>query len=129
VDGRRADDELRKLVPGDADEAFKTLLVDGFIEEAGPAPERPASRPAAAPKPAEPVGDPKAFDNHRRAAVRMLNEAAGPAAETVAIRIEKCRTWDDLLPTLQLAQRAIGNAAGAAAAADFGRRFIDTRPG
>jgi hypothetical protein len=133
VDGRRADDELRKLVPGDADEAFRTLLADGFIEEAGPAPERAASRSAAAPaavsKPAAPAADPKAFDNHRRGAVRMLNEHAGPLAETVAIRIEKCRTWDDLLPALQMAQRTIANTAGAAAATEFGQKFIDTRPG
>jgi hypothetical protein len=139
VDGRRDDSELRKLIPGDPDETVKSLLEGGFIEAAGTMPEKPvrlAPAPNAAASPAGPSSqpgalaiDPKAFEQHRRGAVRMLNDKAGPMAESVAVKIEKCRNWNELLPALQLAQRAIANAAGSAAAAEFASKFIETPPG
>ncbi len=139
VDGRRDDVELRKLVPGDADEAFRTLLADGYVEAIEAAPERPAPRPAPAPtsaaapaaarpsEAAKPAAlDPKAFENLRRTAVRFLNDQTGPMGEGVAMRMEKARTMDELAPLLLLAQRSIANATGSGAAAEFGRRFIDS---
>jgi hypothetical protein len=133
IDGRRGDAELRKLVPGDCDEALRALLADGFIEAFEGAPERTAApRPAAVPpaeaEPSRPSFDPKAFEQHRRNAVRALNEALGPLGESVAVKLEKCRTWSELAPALQLAQRSIANAQGNAAAAEFGRRFVETVP-
>jgi hypothetical protein len=136
VDGKRNEAELRKLVPGDADEAFRVLLSDGFIETFEAAPERPALRPTLTPagdpardgEPSRPGIDPKAFEQHRRSAVRALNEALGPMGEGVAIKLEKCRTWSELGPALQLAQRSIANVQGDSAAADFGRRYVDTLP-
>ena len=184
VDGRRDDDELRKLVPGDPDDALRQLLEGGYVEPVE-APQRPAGRAGAASRPggltqpggftmpggltqpggltmpgaltqpggstlpsgltqpagltqpgglsrpaglAGPGSDPKAFEAHRRAAVRMLNEKAGPMAEAVAVKLEKCRDWNELLPALQLAQRALGNVAGSSAAKEFGRRFIESPP-
>jgi hypothetical protein len=140
VDGKRNEAELRKLVPGDADEAFRALLADGFIEAFETAPEKPAVRPGASPaatpsgdaardgEPSRPGIDPKAFEQHRRSAVRAINDALGPVGEVVAIKLEKCRTWSELAPALQVAQRSVANMKGEAAAAEFARRWIDTLP-
>jgi hypothetical protein len=143
VDGKRNEAELRKLVPADADEALRTLLADAFIEavevadkpaaRAAPAPAAaPAATPAGDPardgEPSRPAIDPKAFEQHRRSAVRTVNDALGPVGEVVAIKLEKSRTWSELTPALQLAQRSIANVKGDAAAAEFGRRYIDTLP-
>ena len=50
-------------------------------------------------------------------------------AEALAIRMEKCQDWEQLLPVLQLAQQVVRNVRGTAAAVDYASRFIDTPPG
>lgn len=129
VDGKRGDAELAKLIFAEPQQTLQTLLDDGFIEVAGSVvdvPVRPAApQPAAPPKPAP---NPKAFEQHRRAAVRSLNELVGPVGEAVAMKVEGARTWEQLLPALQLAQRVIANTRGAAAADEFGKGFIDAPP-
>jgi hypothetical protein len=144
VDGRRNDEVLAKMMPGDMTVALAALLDDGFIEVAGIVDTRDASRPAAATSiipppgaasatPAAPAARPAAttqtFEQRRRDVVRALTDLLGPVAEDLAMRIEKCKDWSRLLPELQLAQKVVRNARGATAAADFGARFIDTPPG
>jgi hypothetical protein len=129
VDGKRGDAELAKLIFAEPQQTLQTLLDDGFIEVAGTVvdvPARPAAPPPAAP--AKPAPNPKAFEQHRRAAVRSLNELVGPVGEAVAMKIEGARTWEQLLPALQLAQRVIANTRGGAAAEEFGKGFIDAPP-
>lgn len=125
VDGHRNDAELAKLIPGDPVASLQSLLADGFIDVAAiveqrsvPRTAEPAGRAASAP--------PAAFQQRRREALRALNDHLGPAAESLAIRMEKCEDWSHLVPVLQMAQQVLLTARGAAVAADFGSRFIDT---
>ena len=127
VDGHRNDSELAKLIPGDPVASLQTLLTDGFIEvvaiveqRAVPRAQEPADRPSVAATPAQP------FEQRRREAIRVLNDQLGPGAEVLAIRLEKCQDWSHMVPILQAAQQVLRTARGAAVAADFGNRFIDT---
>jgi hypothetical protein len=133
VDGRRSDDELRPLVAQQADEALATLLAQGFIEvlaelaqRPAPPPPQPAAvapaAPARAPAPASAAGG---FEAQRRSAVRALNDELGPGAETLAIRMERCRSADELRPLLATAVQTIGNLRGRSAAEAYAARFAD----
>ncbi len=125
VDGKRSDDELRSMLLQQPDETLATLLGQGFIElVAVTAPPREAPRPAAPqapPAPAKAAG--AEFEAQRRNAVRELNELLGPVAETLALRIEKTKTAEELRVQLGSAQQAIVNMRGAAAAQAFAARF------
>ena len=57
--------------------------------------------------------------------MRGLNDQLGPLAETLAIKIERARTADELRPLLATAVQIIGNARGRSAAADYAARFAD----
>jgi hypothetical protein len=131
VDGHRTDNELAALIGGDATQAFRTLLEEGFIEVASRVEERAAPRTApsaAGPGDAGKEFHPRAFERRQREAVHALTDQVGPLGEAVAMRLEKCHTWGELLPVLRLAHDVVRNTRGAAAAADFAQRFIDTPP-
>ncbi len=120
VDGRRRGVELQPLIQPDPEATLRALAEQGFIEAAEPAaPAVPAPRPATAARPAAVDG----FDSLRRDAVRQLNDLLGPAAETLAIRMERARTLEELRPHLASAVQAIGNLRGSAAAEAFTTRF------
>ena len=128
VDGHRTDADLAKLIPGDPVVSLQTLLDEGFIEVAATVEPRSAQRPPPAAETAGrgAVASSPGFEQRKREAIRALNDQLGPEAEGLAIRMEKCRDWNTLLPTLQIARQVLINARGAAAAADFGNRFIDS---
>ena len=128
VDGHRNDSELAKLIPGEPVSTLQSLLADGFIEVLAVVEQRSTAR---APTPQEPHGrspsvHSPAFEQRRRDAIRTLNDQLGPEGESLAIRMERCHDWGHLLPVLQTAQQVLRNARGAAVAADFGARFVDT---
>lgn len=120
VDGRRNLAELRPLIL-QPDETLAALAEQGFIEairEAAPPP--PAAAPAAA---AGAAGNPNDFEQTRRAAVRALNDLLGPAAESLAIKIEKARNLAELTPLLTQAAQSVANMRGRGAAEAFAKRF------
>jgi len=119
VDGKRSDDELRKLIMTDADGALKSLLDEGYVEIISTTPQKPA--PAAAPTPA--AGQ-RALDDVRRKAIRSLTEQVGPVAEAVAIKMEKAHNWEELRHSLEIAQDILRNTRGNTAANEFGERFL-----
>jgi len=136
VDGRRSDDDLRKLIPQQADESLQLLGEQGFIEiigitQAAPAavraplpaaaPAAPVSRPQALEQPSMP---PRDFAQTRAQAVRLFTDMVGPMAEALALKMEKARSPDELRPLVQTAQRIIGNTRGGQAASDYGTRFL-----
>ncbi len=136
VDAKRDAAALGTLVP-QADDLLAELLAQGFVEALpeGEAPPPPAPRPvASAPKPADapPAPVPKAttsvsgdFDTLRRNAVRALNDELGPAAETLAIRIERAHSMAELRPLLVQAAQAVANMRGRAAAEAYAAKFLE----
>lgn len=127
VDGKRDLAGLAALVPQQAEALLQELVTQGFVESfeaAGGAPAAPRAAPAAAPTtaaaPAPAVAD---FDKLRREAVRALTDAAGPAAETVALRMEKARTLEELRPLFGQAAQVLANMRGRAAAEAYAARF------
>ncbi len=122
VDGKRDADDLRALVTQQADECLQSLSEQGFIEAVGetvrngPVTAAPAS-PAAVPSPAIQV------DEMRRAAVRALNDALGPGAESLAVRMERAQTLQELQLLFAQAAKLLAAARGQAAASAFAARF------
>ncbi len=139
VDGRRSDADLRALIQLEADATLIGLLEGGYIEVVGSSPATPATAPAApagAPvaassaTPGATGGAPApisaaALADRRRLAVRYLTDNLGPVAEELALRVEKARTWAELLPALELGRNVLQTARGSAIAARFSALFID----
>jgi hypothetical protein len=131
VDGRRSDDELRKMIMLQADETLGALLAQGFIEVAGEV-EAPRPRPAAAPVahaagvpvPAVAAPSGKAFEQQRRGAVRAFTDLVGPMGEVLAMKMEKARSADELRPLLETARQIIANSRGGSSAAQFAERHL-----
>jgi len=128
VDGKRSDEELRKLIGPQADETLKGLLEQGLIEAVViTAPAKPAAKPAAtAGAPA--ASAPRSFESLRRDAVHELTELVGPLGELVAIKMEAARSAEELRPLIDLAASVIQNTRGSAAALEYTRRFLLTPP-
>ncbi len=128
VDGRRNAAELAKLIPQQAEETLAALLDQGFIEVVAGSPAAAAPAPVPMPAPAaRPQPRPAAldFDTRRRDAVRRLTDLVGPMGEALAMRMERCRSADELRPMLSVAAQIIANTRGQQAAADFSARFSD----
>ncbi len=152
IDGRRSDEDVRKLIPQYGDETLRLLDEQGFIEIIGITQDLPAARPMngaaaarpmngasaplpppaaapAAPPPAAPAISPREFEATRAQAVRLFTDMVGPMAEALAIKMERARSPDELRTLVQTAQRIIGNARGGQAAAEYGTRFLDSAGG
>ena len=80
----------------------------------------PSPTPMPAPAPAGPD-----FQSSRRAAARAVTDLLGPAAESVAMRIERARNPDELRAALTAAVQTVGNIRGRQAAEAFAARFAD----
>lgn len=148
VDGRRSDEELARLLP-QVQETLALLQAQGYIEMLAelaampPGPARAAAPaapgPGAAPSGFAPsdLGPPSSmpgpsstfnpetqprtrnFTLIQREAVRRLNDLLGPAAESLAIRMERCKSLDELRPLLVAARRMIASLRGEKAADDY----------
>jgi DNA-binding transcriptional MocR family regulator len=128
VDGKRDLAALSAMVPPPAQAALDELLAQGFVEQVpGAAPAAPgaAASSATAVAAAARVSSRSAaaLDTLRREAVRALNDAAGPAAEAVAMRLEKAQGAEELRPLIALAARTVANLRGRAAGEAYAERF------
>ena len=92
------------------------------LAKAPPPPSVTAPPPPPPPPPAA-LSPQAEFEKLRRDAVRALNDALGPAAETVAMRIEKARSMEELRPLLGQAAQAMNSMRGRAAAEAFAQKF------
>jgi hypothetical protein len=119
VDGKRDEDMLSSLIPGEAVHILGDLLSEGFIEVTHELP-MVASRPSAVSQ------TPRApsFDAMRRDIVRALTDSLGPAAEPTAIRIEKTKSMADLGPAIGQAVQLVRAIRGDSAANAFASRFV-----
>jgi hypothetical protein len=127
VDGKRADDELMRMIQTDPEETLASLLAEGFIEVLATLAARPPERkpvPASGAPPTHELAAGAAFDALRRDAVRQLNDHLGPAAETVAIKIERAKSMPELQPLLALGAQMLRDVRGAAVAEACAARFI-----
>ena len=130
VDGKRDSDDMKSLISQQAEESLQALLDQGFIESVGETVRAaaPAPAPAAAAAPAAPRVATPDFTVLRGSAVRALNDALGPAAESLAIRMERTRGLEELQPLLAQAVKLVANARGPAAAEAFAARFPSAAP-
>ncbi len=124
VDGKKSDVELAAML-GPTAEALQALAREGFIEAAAQVPAVPP--PAAAPARPAPVAAPapppvRDFEPRRRAVLRAFNDLVGPTGETLAIRIEKAKTLDEVRALFPQAVRLVELVRGRAAAEDFAAR-------
>ena len=91
IDGKRDTESLSSLIAGEADAILDSLLSEGFIavaREMPPVASR-SSEVSHAPRP-------PSLEALRRDVVRALNDALGPAAEGICLRIEKSKSMADL---------------------------------
>ena len=124
VDGKRDAEDLKALVTVQAEECLQALSEQGFIEAVGETVRNvPAPAVAAPAAPAYLASQAADVAGLRRAAVRALNDALGPAAESLAMRLERARTLEELRPLFAQGAKLMAAARGQAAAADFAERF------
>jgi hypothetical protein len=136
VDGRRTDDELAQMIFAEPRATLDSLRADGFIEAvaervvadlpASPAPESaavPPRRPASV-LPVAPAAASASPEALRREAVRYLNDQLGPAAEGIAMKLERAKSMSELRPLLVSAAQLLANVRGAATAQAFSDRFL-----
>ena len=109
IDGKRSAASLAAMAQ--AEECIAALHAQGLIEPAvvAEAPAEPV-RPRAASKPAAS----SSFESVRQLIVRELHDALGPAAETLAIRIERTRSADELRALLPQALQVVSAMRGRA---------------
>ena len=126
VDGVRSQAELGPLIGRDAANTLEELLSLGYIEVASvveTAPPKPPKSHATPATPAVPVSSETSFASFRAEAVRAFNDLVGPPGESLAMKMEKVTSRDQLAPLLQMAHQIITNARGAQAANEFKARF------
>ncbi|MFY7856471.1 MAG: hypothetical protein ACOVQT_10060 [Rubrivivax sp.] len=138
VDGQRQDEDLAKMLPGQALDTLQELLAGGFIEvamrtaaSAAPAAKAASAASAVPPAPVSPApvasapAAPRAapgeatFEQIRAEAVRRLLASVGPVAEDLAIRMERARDFDALKPMVLQARDTIAAVRGQQAASDY----------
>ncbi|WP_157451332.1 hypothetical protein [Caldimonas taiwanensis] len=133
VDGKRTDEELLRMIPGDGQELLQQLRDQGFIEVIAVTAQRSASNGA---KPADSVPPPTEssfgqgptgadFIALRQQAARFISEQLGPMGDDLAVRLEKAKAWADMKPVLTMAQRVLQDNRGPTTAEAFRIRFID----
>lgn len=127
VDGKRDGDELKLLVALHTDDALQALAAQGFIEAIG---ETVGLGTPAAPVSATPPATPPALFRPtidlamvRRQVVRAVNEQLGSSATSLALRIKKSRSAEELKPLVNQAVQLVAAARGRPAADAFATRM------
>lgn len=123
VDGKRSELELRPLLLQAPEETLAALVTQGFIEPVGSAP-----APAVVVPPMPTTGMrpmPVPLPTLQREAVRLLTDQVGPMAESVALRMERARSTEELRAAVLLGAQVIANTRGRQAAETYVARFAD----
>lgn len=122
IDGKRTVAELAPLArPGEIAVILEALETHGFVQPVDnvPAPAAPVETDA---EPADELADGRlaaSLEAVKRRAVRELSDRLGPDAEVMAVRIEQCRTPDELRQRLHEAERLVAGILGEAQGQDF----------
>lgn len=122
VDGKRTVGELAPLLrPGEIETVLTSLETQGYVQRVGG-----VETAASAHGPIGVALDPLTgeateertmvtLEEAKRRAVRALNDRLGPDAETMALRIEACKTSEELRERLKEAERLVAAVLGEAA--------------
>lgn len=130
IDGKRNDEELRKLIAAQAEETLQALQDEGFIEVASVTPDKPAAKStgaaagAAAPAVAAVGPEVRSPEESRRRAVRWITDRMGPLGDMVNMRIEAAKSPEELQAALLSARNVIRDQLGAARALEFQDEII-----
>jgi hypothetical protein len=130
IDGKRSIDELLPLVrPGELDGIVSQLEGSGLIQRAtiSGALDVPTINgrdsefafPSAGPQIDDRDASAMTLEEAKRRAVRELNDRLGPDADTLAIRIEQCRTIEEFRTRVREAERFVSLALGPTAAQEY----------
>ena len=143
VDGKRTVGELDKLLGADGAAAplLEQLAEQGWVQgQVSAAPAAPVAGPAAgqfvaaAPADAGPQSVPPAavealpFTEARRLVVRFINDQLGPMGETLAIRVESCKTPADLQAVLPRIRDGLRNFKNSATVQQFDQELVARLP-
>ncbi len=131
VDGKRSVGELDKLLGSDGAAAplLEQLIAEGWIES-----QTPAAPPVltavvdAAPVAAAPAADVLPFADARRLVVRFVNDRLGPMGESLAIRVEGCRTAAELQAALPRVRDGLLNFKNSSTVAQFDQEVVPRLP-
>ncbi len=121
VDGAKSVADLAPMFrPGEIDTILTELQAGGFVTLAGG-----ELAPVADAGPAEAASAPGAiparhFEEVRRRAMREISDRLGPNGDTLALKIERCRTPEELRVALREAEKIMTSFLGAA----YGRTFV-----
>jgi hypothetical protein len=118
VDGARTVAELGALFrPGEIAAIVTELRDRGLVAPAGATPGAPAADAA---RDAAPGAIPERhFEEVRRRAMREISDRLGPNGDTLALKVERCRTPEELRVALREAETILASFLGA----DYGRSF------
>lgn len=137
VDGRRSVAELDKLLgsEGAAAPLLEQLMEQGWIEGTAMPVAAPAAVAVAAPASMDgPVtlppssADTLPFPEARRLVVRFINDQLGPMGETLAIRVEGCKSAAELAAALPRIRDGLRNFKNAATVAQFDQDVVPRLP-
>lgn len=125
VDGHRTSEDLSGMILPHADETLAILEDQGYIERIVQQPATGSGSRSAQPVPAQGDRPPaRKLDDTRRLAVRFLTDQLGPAAEPLAIKIERTKDWTELNAQLEMAEHYLRAGRGAALAQEFADKFL-----
>lgn len=125
VDGKRDIEALQTMLGYAPAAALQQLLAYGLIEALQQrTPPQAGAGEVVAPAVPSATLDADALKQLRQAAVRALNDALGPAAESTAIRLERATTEAELRPLLERAAGLVAAVRGSAAGRDYAQRFL-----
>lgn len=124
IDGRRDSDALQALLAYAPAAALQELLTHGLIEVASQRAGTPTQVPTEGAGPTTASMPAVALEQLRKDAVRALNDALGPHAETIAIRMERALTEAELRALIERAVQMIAGVRGSAAGRAYAARFL-----
>lgn len=121
VDGTRTVADLATAFrPGEVDAILMDLQARGLVTLSGGVVSAPKARPDAAPASA---GSPaEGLEEVRRIAMREVSHSMGPNGDALALKIERCRTAEDLRTALREAEKILTSFLGAEAGRAFAQK-------
>jgi hypothetical protein len=134
VDGQRSVAAFDELLGTPAAPLLAQLAEQGWVvaDAGSPAEAPPAAAPAVTPpvpgEPAAPAQDALPLAEARRLVSRFLNDRLGPLGETLALRVEACKTPAELQALLPRVRDALLNIRNAATLAQFDREVRPRLP-